>query len=200
MNYAIRYEADGLLEFATQLLTRTGLADERARVVAEVLLEGDLLGHTTHGLDLLPRYLGELQAGRMARAGEPETLSDRGCALTWDGKRLPGPWLVRQAIRAARQRLERHPLAVVVIRRSHHIACLQAYLKPVTDYVDVSQPISFYTLVEAARLRGESAVGYRLMREMGEAAKSYGVHTNPKKSELVTFSPDDKIVVLAEGQ
>ena len=101
--------------------------------MAEVLLEGDLLGHTTHGLDMLAAYLKDLDAGRMAKAGEPETLSDSGAALVWDGRYLPGPWLVKRAIATATERLASHPVAVVVIRRSHHIGCLQAYLKPVTD-------------------------------------------------------------------
>jgi L-lactate dehydrogenase len=126
-------QAGELLAFATALLARAGLDDARARDVAEVLLEGDLLGHTTHGLDLLPRYLDELAGGRMAATGEPETLADHGASLVWDGRYLPGPWLVRRAIDAARARLAAQPSATVVIRKSHHIGCLQAYLKPVTD-------------------------------------------------------------------
>ncbi len=127
------YAADALRAFATRLLQRAGLAEERASVVAEVLVEADLLGVTTHGLDMLGRYLEELEGGRMTRDGEPETLRDSGSALTWDGRRLPGPWLVKRAIAAARERLAAHPTVSVVIRRSHHIGCLQAYLKPVTD-------------------------------------------------------------------
>jgi voltage-gated potassium channel Kch len=73
----------------------------------------------------------------------------------------------------------------------------ELYFKPVNDYIDVSQPVSFYTLVEAARRRGETAIGYRIMSEMNDVARVYGVYTNPKKSELVPFSAGDKIVVLA---
>ena len=128
-----RYRAPDLLAFATALLTRTGLASDRAAVVAEVLLEGDLLGHSTHGLDLLAPYLRELESGKMAREGKPDTLSDLGSAITWDGRMLPGPWLVRTAIATARSRLATHHVVTVAIRRSHHIGCLQAYLKEVTD-------------------------------------------------------------------
>ena len=67
----------------------------------------------------------------MAKEGEPDVLRDEGPALTWDGKYLPGPWLTRQAIAAATDRLREHPVAIVSIRRSHHIGCLQAYLEPV---------------------------------------------------------------------
>jgi len=129
----MRHRAHDLLVFAAALLGKAGLSEDRARIVAEVLLEGDLLGHTTHGLDLLSPYLRELDAGSMARSGEPELLSDSGSALTWDGRYLPGPWLVKQAIAAAQDRLAYHPVVTVAIRRSHHIGCLQAYLQPVTE-------------------------------------------------------------------
>ena len=129
----LRYRADDLARFAGELLTRAGLAADRAKCVAGVLLEGDLLGHSTHGLDLLAPYLRELDTGRMARDGDPETLSDLGSVMTWDGRYLPGPWLVTEAIARAHTRVSTHHVVTVVIRRSHHIACLQAYLKPVTD-------------------------------------------------------------------
>jgi L-lactate dehydrogenase len=128
-----RYPARELLSFASLLLERAGLDGARARDVAEVLLEGDLLGHDTHGLELLPKYLKELAEGGMAREGEPALVADQGAALVWDGGYLPGPWLVRRALDAARARLTAHPSVSVAIRRSHHIGCLQAYLKPVTD-------------------------------------------------------------------
>jgi L-lactate dehydrogenase len=131
---ARRYRPDALVLFAIALLEAAGLATERARAVAEILVEGDLLGHTTHGLDMLAAYLQEIEHGSMAKAGEPEVVTDVGAALTWDGHKLPGPWLVRRAIGEARSRiLAAHPVVTVVIRRSHHIGCLQAYLKSITD-------------------------------------------------------------------
>ena len=33
----------------------------------------------------------------------------------------------------------------------------------------------------------------------GDAEKAYGVRTNPKKSEKVTFKPEDKLIVISEG-
>jgi len=74
----------------------------------------------------------------------------------------------------------------------------EIYLKPISDYVMTGQPVNFYTVTEAARRRGETALGYRLMSESHDSGKAYGVHTNPKKSEQVTFAPEDKIIVIAE--
>jgi len=37
------------------------------------------------------------------------------------------------------------------------------------------------------------------MSESHTSEKAYGVHTNPKKSEKVTFTVEDKIIVISEG-
>jgi ion channel POLLUX/CASTOR len=75
----------------------------------------------------------------------------------------------------------------------------EIYLKPVSDYVTPGTSVNFYTVAEAARRRGETALGYRIEAEASAAGKAYGVHTNPKKSELVKFSPEDKVIVIAEN-
>jgi hypothetical protein len=74
----------------------------------------------------------------------------------------------------------------------------EIYLKPVSDYVAVGEPVNFYTVVEAAKRRGETTLGYRLVSEAKDAGKAYGVHTNPKKSAQVVFTSTDKVIVIAE--
>lgn len=128
-----RYAAAALTHAATRLLTAAGLDDDKAGAVAAILLEGDLLGHTTHGLALLAPYLAELESGAMMRDGVPVVIQDLPAAVTWDGRRLPGPWLVLQAMTLATARARQCGTGTVVIRRSHHIACLAAYLKRATD-------------------------------------------------------------------
>ena len=128
------YPAAALRAYAAALLQAAGLVGDRADVVADVLVEGDLLGHDTHGLAQLPGYLGALVNGTMTAAGEPEAVSGRGAAVLWDGRRLPGPWLVVQAIGLALERARQHGTGTVVIRRSHHIACLAAYAERVTRH------------------------------------------------------------------
>ena len=75
----------------------------------------------------------------------------------------------------------------------------EIYLKPACDYVETDKPLNFYTVVESARRLGQVAIGYRLVHESDDAGKAYGVHTNPKKSEQVTFTPEDRIIVLSEN-
>jgi L-lactate dehydrogenase len=69
----------------------------------------------------------------MGRSGEPETLKDTGATLVWDGRYLPGLWLVEQALALAFRRVATHGVVSFAIRRSHHIACLAALVKQATD-------------------------------------------------------------------
>ncbi|WP_204117289.1 Ldh family oxidoreductase [Paraburkholderia sp. C35] len=128
-----RYDAHALRDYAYGLLCNVGLASRYAQDVARTLVEGDLLGHDTHGLALLSGYLGALSAGTMTRDGAPEVISDRAAAMLWDGCRLPGPALVHAGIDALIPRARESGSATLVIRRSHHIACLAAYLLRATE-------------------------------------------------------------------
>ncbi len=128
-----RYDYRALIGYARDALAASGLDAGHAEIVAETLVEGDLLGHSTHGLALLPRYLRELAAGHMTKAGEPSVVRDHGASAAWDGKYLPGPVLVRRALAQCTQRARDTGVATVAIGQSHHVACLAAYLKAVTD-------------------------------------------------------------------
>jgi LDH2 family malate/lactate/ureidoglycolate dehydrogenase len=130
---APRYSADDLVAYASTLLGRAGVRDDIARDVAMVLVDGDLLGHNTHGLALLAPYLAEIEKGSMAKSGEPRIVNSRPAVQTWDGGRLPGPWVTLRALDAAASMAKDYGSGTVVVRRSHHIAALAAYMKRITD-------------------------------------------------------------------
>lgn len=74
----------------------------------------------------------------------------------------------------------------------------EIYLKPVENYVELGQPINFYTVVESAKRRHEVAIGYRLKKYFNDSSKAYGVVLNPNKSNRVTFAEGDRIIVVAK--
>jgi L-lactate dehydrogenase len=130
---APHHAAEALTAFAQALLAKAGVRDDIGRDVASILIEGDLLGHTTHGLAQLPGYLAELDKGTMRKDGEPVVVASRPATQTWDGQRLPGPWLTLRAMDAAMAMAATYGTGTVALRRSHHIACLAAYLRRATD-------------------------------------------------------------------
>ncbi|MDB5956042.1 Ldh family oxidoreductase [Ramlibacter sp.] len=128
-----RYSASALTTFAQDALAAAGMPEDKAQAVAAILIDGDLLGHTTHGLQLLPSYLREVASGSMCVQGEPQVIRETPAALTWHGRRLPGPWLVLQAMKAATEKARQCGTGTVVIRQSHHIACLAAFHQRATE-------------------------------------------------------------------
>jgi LDH2 family malate/lactate/ureidoglycolate dehydrogenase len=127
------YAYDVLNAFATALGEKVGLPPERARAQAEILLEADLMGHTTHGLALLPGLLKAIESGTIRAQGEPDVLSDRGPTVLWDAKSLPGTWLLSRAITEASWRIGTHPVVTFVLRNMSHIGALGAYLRQATE-------------------------------------------------------------------
>jgi len=129
----IRYAPDRLRQFALALFAAAGLEEEKADAVAHYLLEADLMGHTTHGLALAGWYLQSIADSVMKREGLPEVVSDRGPAIAWQGRRLPGAWLTSEAVKLACERAATYGTATIAIADSHHIGCLAAYLTIATD-------------------------------------------------------------------
>jgi ion channel POLLUX/CASTOR len=68
-------------------------------------------------------------------------------------------------------------------------------LHPAGWYV-TSEPVPFRRVVAAARARGETAIGYRLARGVDGTPH---VVINPAKSDHVTLSGDDQVVVIAHA-
>ena len=77
----------------------------------------------------------------------------------------------------------------------------EIYLKPITNYVKTNQSISFFTVVEAALMQNETAIGYRISSQSNNSNglnKKYDTVLNPNKTKMFEFGAEDKIIVLAE--
>jgi L-lactate dehydrogenase len=118
-----------LLSKLTSAFQSKGLDFEKAESTSRILLEGELLGHTTHGLALVKPYLDELQSGQMEKLGSYEMINSTATTETWNGRYLPGIWLTEKAIEKASEIAKKDGIGTVVIQKSHHIACLAAFLE-----------------------------------------------------------------------
>ena len=69
-------------------------------------------------------------------------------------------------------------------------------LKPAADYVASGMVANFATIIESARRRGETAIGYRVSGRSDEAP-AYGVVLNPPKSAPLSLSTGDSVILVA---
>ncbi|MEQ9285355.1 MAG: Ldh family oxidoreductase [Cyclobacteriaceae bacterium] len=128
-----KYQHQNLQQLALELLMKAGLGETQASDTAQTLVEADLMGHETHGLALLPAYIESALDSGMLLSGKAQTLRDTGSSIAWDGRYLPGPWLVHNAIDLALERVRQYPVVTMTIQKSHHIGCLAAYPEKVTE-------------------------------------------------------------------
>ena len=126
-----RIEVEMALSGTRRLLQAAGLDEDKSSAVARRLIEAELLGHRTHGLQYLPIYLERLADGRIATDGKIVTLHDTGASFSWHVERLPGAWVMDRLIAQALERTSEHAVVTATLANCSHIGALQAYLEEI---------------------------------------------------------------------
>jgi LDH2 family malate/lactate/ureidoglycolate dehydrogenase len=110
----------GALDFGRRVLEAAGVAPAKAHLVASVLVFANLRGVDSHGLQLLPHYVGQIEAGDVDPAADGHVVSERQACLLYHGEHGLGSVTAeiccRHAVRIARQ----HGLAMVIARETSH--------------------------------------------------------------------------------
>ncbi len=74
----------------------------------------------------------------------------------------------------------------------------EIYMRPMSDYVDISKPVNFFTVALAALRRGEIAIGHRRQRPGETDVRNLGgVVVNPPRTEMTAYADGDMLIVLA---
>lgn len=74
----------------------------------------------------------------------------------------------------------------------------EIYLKKISDYMSLDQPVLLYELYEKALSKKEILIGYRQMAFAEDAEKEFGIILNPSKSQRISFTKEDYVVVISE--
>lgn len=128
-----RYEPGALHRSVEAMFRAAGLEKDKAEAVTDALICADMMGHVTHGLALAPWYFDAIAAKAVTLTGDVEVLSDRGACVTWNGRLLPGSWLIGKALALAAERAAHYGVVTVSIRNSQHTGALAVYLPAVTQ-------------------------------------------------------------------
>ena len=74
----------------------------------------------------------------------------------------------------------------------------EIYFKPISDYIDISEPIDFYTICESALNKGQTAIGYQIADSEHLKELDSGIVINPVKSEEKLYNSEDMLIVFAD--
>jgi LDH2 family malate/lactate/ureidoglycolate dehydrogenase len=110
-------------------LQRAGASEDEARSQAHMLVEADLRGRPSHGLQRLPTLIERIHHGVLVPRSEI-VVTRRGQAfLAVDGGAGFGPWVANAALDVAIKAIDGPRVALVAIRRSSHLGMLAPYVE-----------------------------------------------------------------------
>ena len=112
--------------FSERALAAVSVPESDAAVIADSLLEADLRGVYSHGIQLLHRYVRGLRNGINPTA-EVSTVADAGGLVVLDGGGGMGQVVSVRAMSLAIERARSHGTATVVVRNSNHMGALAYY-------------------------------------------------------------------------
>jgi len=92
-----------------------------AKRVAENLVMANLLGHDSHGVGMIPRYIDALLEGGLAANQHPKASVDTDALLALDGCKGYGQSIGFEAMQMAIERARRHGACVMTLANSHHL-------------------------------------------------------------------------------
>jgi LDH2 family malate/lactate/ureidoglycolate dehydrogenase len=118
MNVLIRAEA--LSSFAERILAALNVPERKARLVAESLVEANLRGVDSHGLQLLPYYVEQMEAGDMSKIADGRVISEFGACLLYDGENGIGQPVAETCCAHGVRIAKQQGMSMVVARESNH--------------------------------------------------------------------------------
>ena len=124
---------ENLIKFCKSILIKLNMDLKKAHATSEILVEADMMGHSTHGVRLLPNYVNDIEKGIMNVSGNYKIISEKKSNITIDGKLLPGIWLTQEGLKIGIEKAKDYGVSTVTIGNSHHNGALAAYLKNIVD-------------------------------------------------------------------
>ena len=115
------------------ILQALGADEDKARVQADWLLEGDLRGHPSHGLHRLSVIAERITAGLTDPRAEPSLSWSGESALVVDGLRGLGPYVGMRTTEVLTQRARSSGVAVGAVHNANHLGLLAPYVERCAD-------------------------------------------------------------------
>ncbi len=122
-----KYSREILTSFATTVLAMAGSSEYESALVADHLVEANLVGHDSHGIGMLPAYVNSLQIGALFPDVTLNLVLDQGSMMVFDGGRGYGQRLAKEAMDKAITRCGETGLVFMGLRNAHHMGRIGSY-------------------------------------------------------------------------
>nr|WP_244557584.1 Ldh family oxidoreductase [Devosia lucknowensis] len=127
---------------AEGLLIAAGTPEAHACIQADHLLEAELRGHPSHGLQRLPRLLDRIAKGLADPRTRGAASWNRSGELHVDGRQGLGPVVAHAAIDALVERVGASGIAFAAIRNANHLGMLAGYVDRIARTGQIGMALS----------------------------------------------------------
>jgi LDH2 family malate/lactate/ureidoglycolate dehydrogenase len=114
-------------ELIVHVLAKLGATEQERAIQADLLVEADLRGHHSHGLQRLPVLATRIRKQLIRVKAEPDYSWTADSVLSVDGKDGLGPFVANTALERAKSALPQLGIVAVAIRNSSHIGMIGYY-------------------------------------------------------------------------
>jgi LDH2 family malate/lactate/ureidoglycolate dehydrogenase len=116
-----------LKAFVTSVLGRLGIGASDAAQAADVVIEADLRGVETHGINALANRYADLQSGAIVATALPSEVRRCGSVVAFEGHHGYGPVLIPRILPTAADAAGSHGIGLVTLRNTSHWGCPAYY-------------------------------------------------------------------------
>jgi L-2-hydroxycarboxylate dehydrogenase (NAD+) len=114
-------------DLITLVLSRLGATEKESAIQADVLVEADLRGHHSHGLQRLTVLAARIKKGLIRVNIDPAYIWSAESVLSVDGRDGLGPFVADSALERASSLVRQKGIVAVAIRNSSHIGMIGYY-------------------------------------------------------------------------
>ncbi len=120
-------------EVVRNALVSTGMPEDLAAEGAEIVVNTEARGQSTHGLSIVPQYLRRLRAGEIDPSARPTVTSRSGATAVVDGAGALGHLAASLAARTAAELAASTGIGLAAVRHSNHAGAVGAYARMLAD-------------------------------------------------------------------
>ncbi|MBI3329105.1 MAG: Ldh family oxidoreductase [Nitrospinae bacterium] len=121
------FTAEKLEQITSQAFHAAGTPEEDARTVAQLMVWANLVGHDSHGVIHIPRYVGQIKEGLIVPGAKPEILKETPSAAMIDGHWNFGHVVAKKGMEIAIEKARKTTIACISLANLNHIGRVGAY-------------------------------------------------------------------------
>ena len=116
-----------LTRFVAEIFVRLQADSDAAHRVATHLVAANLKGHDSHGVGMVPAYVGNIRSGALDVAAHASVIHDKGAVLLIDGQMGFGQVVGSEAVQFALDRVKDTGIVCAGVRNCHHLGRIGSY-------------------------------------------------------------------------